>query len=595
MLDSWQSVLRCCARLLLVSGAVSYSALAPALGLGDITLHSALNQPLRADIALLDTAGLEEGELSVSLATADEFSRAGVERVFFLNDLKFTPILRGNRSLIRVSSSKPVNEPFLNFLVQLKQPNGRLLREYTVLVDPPGSPGIVPVTDEPVARSRDSAFPSVEPAVASAPASKDKKPTSLKADPPAAAPVDDPLAEQLAASVLQNQQLQTTLDELKAKVQSQDEQIAGQKKQVSELQTQLAEVKQAPPVVPAPVVAPPAAVVEASEASNWPVIFGMLALLIAVLLGLFVRRRRQQVLALPEPSAELPARHEPVLTRPAPAVSSTPAVQSTPEPREAAPAGDVLEGVGIYLAYGRFSEAAGLLREALIKEPQRTDLAVQLLEVLGQQADVPAYETQETLLREAGFDAQKLQEIRARYPKLSSAAPLVAAVAIVPPAAAAIEPPSGDEFQLNLDDLSMDSNWDLVSPFENTPPAAKPSSEPAPVESPFTSNLHVLPDVFEMPDQPTLDESELEWVPEPDSQSLDDSFLNEFGDPGESLELEPLSLAPNEPGSAGKLEQAQNCIDDGDRDSAIELLNELLKEGNEPLKQTARNLLAGLS
>lgn len=83
MLESLHVVLRCGTRLLLVGGAVCYSALAPALGLGEITLHSALNQPLRADIALVDAAGLEEGDLSVNLATADEFSRAGVERVFF--------------------------------------------------------------------------------------------------------------------------------------------------------------------------------------------------------------------------------------------------------------------------------------------------------------------------------------------------------------------------------------------------------------------------------------------------------------------------------------------------------------------------------
>ncbi len=128
-------------------------------GAGEITVHSALDQPFRADIALEDAAGLEESDLSVSLATADEFSRAGVERVFFLNDLKFTPILRGNRHLIRVSSSKAVTEPFLDFLVQVNQPNGRVLREYTVLIDPPGTPGIVPVADEPDTRTANSPFP----------------------------------------------------------------------------------------------------------------------------------------------------------------------------------------------------------------------------------------------------------------------------------------------------------------------------------------------------------------------------------------------------------------------------------------------------
>ena len=588
MLESWHVVLRCCARLLLVGGAVTYSALAPALGLGEITLHSALNQPLRADSAWVDIGGLEEGELSVSLATADEFGRAGVDRVFFLNDLKFTPVLRGNRSLIRVTSSKPVNEPFLNFVVQLNQPNGRLLREYTVLIDPPGSPGIVPADDEPVASQPSSPFPSVKPATASAPSAK-KSATAPKVDPPVAAPVSDPVAEQLAASILQNQQLQKTVDELSAKLKAQDEQAAGQKKQVSELQTQLAEIKQAPPVTPVAVV--PAAPVVVEEAdSQWPLIIGLLGLIALVLLGLFVRRRQQrgQVLA-PDP-AVLPSRHEPVLDRAAAALESAPTPAPPPEHREETAAGDVLEGVGIYLAYGRYSEAAGLLRDALAKQPQRTDLAVQLLEVLGKQGDAIAYETQENSLRDAGFDPQTLQDIRARHSKLSAVPVPAVATNIV-----AMKPESApaDEFQLNLDDLSMDARWDLVSPFEtakssNAPPKA---AEPA-----FASNLHVLPDVFEMPDETTLDEpeSELEWVPEPDSQSLDDDFLDSFSDSGQSLELEPLNLEPARPTSAGKLEQAQNCIDDGDLDSAIELLNQLLKEGDEPLKQTARSLLAGI-
>ncbi|WP_237886375.1 FimV/HubP family polar landmark protein [Pseudomonas sp. PGPR40] len=602
MLESWHVVLRCCARLLLVGGAVTYSALAPALGLGEITQHSALNQPFNADIALEDAGGLQEGELSVSLATVDEFSRAGVERVFFLNDLKFTPILRGNRSLIRVTSSKPVKEPFLNFLVQLNQPNGRLLREYTVLIDPPGSPGIVPVSEEPVSSPQSSAFPSVEPAVAPPPAVKRATPKP-DVDKPAAAPASDPVAEQLAASVLQNQQLQTTIDELNAKLQAQDEQIAGQKKQVIELQTQLAEVKQAsvPPV--APEVTPPVpVVVETPEATQWPLIIGLLALVALVLLGVYIRRQRHQAEAQvqPEPSPVLPSRHEPVLDRTAEPIRPASRPQPLAGSAEEIPAGDVLEGVGIYLAYGRLSEAAGLLRDALVREPQRTDLAVQLLEVLGKQGDMQAYDAQESNLRDAGFDAQQLQDIRAHHPKLINAAPVIAAVAVAPPTPAIPETAPSDEFQLNLDDLSMDANWDLISPFENSSSSAKPSNEPAQADEPgFTSNLHVLPDVFEMPDEPTLDEPELEWIAEPDAQSLDETFLNEFSDPVQPLELEPLNaelmdLEPVGPSSAGKLEQAQTCIDDGDLDSAIELLNELLKEGDEPLKETARTLLAGI-
>ncbi|EJM16541.1 FimV domain containing protein [Pseudomonas sp. GM18] len=600
MLESWHVVLRCCTRLLLVGGAVTYSALAPALGLGEITQHSALNQPFSADIALLDVGGLEEGELSVSLATAEEFSRAGVERLFFLNNLKFTPILRGNRNLIRVTSSKPVKEPFLNFLVQLNQPNGRLLREYTVLIDPPGSPGVVPVNDDPAPAPQDSAFPSVEPAVAPPPAVQSSAPKP-DVDKPAAAPESDPVAEQLATSVLQNQQLQKTIDELNAKLQAQDEKIAVQKKQVTELQNQLAEVKQASAAPAAPEVpAPVPVVVETSEASHWPLIIGLLSLVALVSLAVFIRRQRQQVQALSEPLAVQTSRHEPVLNRTTEPARPATQAQSVAGSADETAAGDVLEGVSIYLAYGRLSEAAGLLREALVKEPQRTDLAVQLLEVLGKQGDMQAYDAQESSLRDAGFDAQQLQDIRQRHPKLIGAVPVATAVAVAPSTPAISEAAPSDEFQLNLDDLSMDANWDLISPFDNSPPNTKPSSEPSPADEPgFTSNLHVLPDVFEIPDEPTLDEPELEWVAEPDSQSLDETFLNEFSDPGQSLELEPLNaelidLEPAEPSSAGKLEQAQTCIDDGDLDSAIELLNELLKEGDEPLKETARTLLAGI-
>jgi pilus assembly protein FimV len=586
MLESWQVVLRWCVRHVLVAGVVTYSAFAPALGLGEITLHSALNQPLRADIALVDAAGLEEGELSVSLATADEFSRAGVERVFFLNDLKFTPILRGNRSVIRVSSGKAVNEPFLNFLVQLNQPNGRVLREYTVLIDPPGSPGIVPVADEPLVRPANSPFPSVKPATASPPSAKKPAPAA-KAEQPAA-PVIDPVTEQLAASILLNQQQQSSVDELNAKLQARDEQIAGQEKQIVELQTRLAEAQQPAPVVPQAVTPTPVAE-QAPEASHWPLILGVLALAALLLLGLVVRRQRQRDQVPPEEPAVLPLRHEPMLDQtlaPAPTIA---APNTVPDDHDETPSGNVLEGVGIYLAYGRFTEAAGLLRDALAKEPQRTDLGVQLLEILGQQGDGTAYDAQEMRLLNAGVDAQQLQDIRGRYPKLNNALPVTAAP--VTPTLVKSEETPGAEFQLNLDDLSMDSSWDLVSPFETTKSSAKPAEVIEPV---FTSNLHVLPDVFEMPEEPRLGEPELEWIGEPDAQSLDDAFLDGFSDPGQSLELEPLSLEPVAPTPAGKLEQAQNCIDDGDLDSAIELLNELLKHGDEPLKQTARTLLAGI-
>lgn len=114
------------------------SGMAHALGLGEISLKSSLNQPLDAEIELLEVRDLSSSEVRPLLAAVEEFNKAGVDRPFFLTDLKFTPVLKPNgKSVIRVTSSKPVREPYLNFLVEVLWPSGRLLREYTVLLDPP--------------------------------------------------------------------------------------------------------------------------------------------------------------------------------------------------------------------------------------------------------------------------------------------------------------------------------------------------------------------------------------------------------------------------------------------------------------------------
>ncbi|MDO9322110.1 MAG: FimV/HubP family polar landmark protein, partial [Pseudomonas sp.] len=114
------------------------SGMAQALGLGEVSLKSSLDQPLVAEIELLEVRDLATGELIPSLASPEDFTRAGVDRQFLLNDLKFTPVIKANgKSFIRVTSNKPIREPYLNFLVEVLWPSGRLLREYTVLLDPP--------------------------------------------------------------------------------------------------------------------------------------------------------------------------------------------------------------------------------------------------------------------------------------------------------------------------------------------------------------------------------------------------------------------------------------------------------------------------
>ena len=113
------------------------SGMAQALGLGELTLKSTQNQPLLAEIELLDVKDLTAAEVVPSLAPPDEFTKAGVPRPAFLDDLRFTPVINANgKSVLRVTSSQPLSEPFVKFLVQVMWPSGRLLRDYSVLLDP---------------------------------------------------------------------------------------------------------------------------------------------------------------------------------------------------------------------------------------------------------------------------------------------------------------------------------------------------------------------------------------------------------------------------------------------------------------------------
>ena len=123
----------------LASSSVLCPGAAMALGLGEITLYSALNQPLDARIELIDANQLEADEFKVRLASEQAFARAGVERFYVLNDLRFTPVLQGGERYIRVQSNKVMREPYLNFLVEVVRPNGHFVREFTVLFDPPES------------------------------------------------------------------------------------------------------------------------------------------------------------------------------------------------------------------------------------------------------------------------------------------------------------------------------------------------------------------------------------------------------------------------------------------------------------------------
>jgi len=110
-----------------------------ALGLGEIEVNSFLNQPLNAEIEVLSARPGEIDDLLVSLASRDAFARAGLERPRHLSELRFEVKRNeaGDSAVILVTTRSAVKEPFLNFLVEADWSQGRLLREFTVLLDPP--------------------------------------------------------------------------------------------------------------------------------------------------------------------------------------------------------------------------------------------------------------------------------------------------------------------------------------------------------------------------------------------------------------------------------------------------------------------------
>ncbi|MEW8508486.1 MAG: FimV/HubP family polar landmark protein [Candidatus Thiodiazotropha sp.] len=109
-----------------------------ALGLGEIHPQSALNQAFKADIDLLSVSQEELQDVRVSLASREAFEKAGMERPFLLTGLQFAPMLTpAGKPVISISSKDAIREPFLNFLIEVNWPKGRLVREYTVLLDPP--------------------------------------------------------------------------------------------------------------------------------------------------------------------------------------------------------------------------------------------------------------------------------------------------------------------------------------------------------------------------------------------------------------------------------------------------------------------------
>jgi pilus assembly protein FimV len=128
-------------RIMLLAGLLSLSSLwstsSWALGLGEIHLNSALNEPMNADIDIIAATPEELTALRATLAPREAFTRYGIDRPPFLSSFTFKVIKKDGRDVLNVRSGESVPEPFVTFLVDVNWARGHLMREYTVLLDPP--------------------------------------------------------------------------------------------------------------------------------------------------------------------------------------------------------------------------------------------------------------------------------------------------------------------------------------------------------------------------------------------------------------------------------------------------------------------------
>lgn len=152
-------------RWMLVGIMALFPAVGHALALGKLKVLSALNEPLNAEIEFTSITDKELKGLSVTLASRADFEAAGVERLPFLSQVKFVVDQKADgRHFLRLRTDQQIDEPFLHLLLQVEWPGGRLVREYTALIDPPykiagkAAPVETPVVTPP------APMPEVEPA-----------------------------------------------------------------------------------------------------------------------------------------------------------------------------------------------------------------------------------------------------------------------------------------------------------------------------------------------------------------------------------------------------------------------------------------------
>ncbi|MEO6279577.1 FimV/HubP family polar landmark protein [Roseateles sp.] len=180
---------------------------AQALGLGKLNVQSALGETMRAEIDVTSLTPEEAATLKVRVAPPDSYRISGVDYNPVLTSAQVLIVRRDGRTLLRVSSDRAVQEPFIDVILELTWSTGKLVREYTLLFDPPSLPKPAPlITAPPVVAGAPAvaseAVPAPAPAVTTAlPRILPGQPPMAVARPPVAAPTPAPASAPMRPAV----------------------------------------------------------------------------------------------------------------------------------------------------------------------------------------------------------------------------------------------------------------------------------------------------------------------------------------------------------------------------------------------------------
>ena len=126
-----------------------------AAGLGKLNVQSGIGEPLKADIELISVSPEEISSIVAAIASEEAYAAQGIERPASHNNIKVTVATNTSGTpILKLNSSQPISEPFLDMLLQVDWNSGRLLREYTVLLDPPGYTGESDASTQPISTAQ---------------------------------------------------------------------------------------------------------------------------------------------------------------------------------------------------------------------------------------------------------------------------------------------------------------------------------------------------------------------------------------------------------------------------------------------------------